>query len=709
MAVALCVGCNKGDDTIVIFKAIGGDFHSTKESEAMPKDYLSAGDYVCWEDGDAVLINGAEYAIALDGSGQATIAADGVEAIGGRYYAAYPATATMTGSSVTLALPQEETYQAVESGIGAGKQRLQALMVASTAGSTMRFENICALMEFSVQQSGGSGARLYAIEVESSNRQLSGEMTAHYSSGSWSVDVSSMTGGKRRRLIFATPVTLDGSVQKFYMQLPPHTDIADFTVRYYILNTLGEMEIYSRTKSSGATTLSRSTIYTMDNAAYTGSTMTNYSHEEPTGGESDPYIIATSEGWTTLMNSSATQPAVHIELWEDIAVSSTTNKFKGDLDGKGHTITIGTDMSLFKEVEGATVSNLTVASSGTATSYYTIDGSRKCYGALVAQSKQGTYINCVSEVNINITGADYVGGLCGYEMSTGSYSGCRNEGNITTTAKNSGGIVGYSRSPFSQCENSGTINATTNVTQTCIGGIAGNVNLATDGAEADGCRNSGDITVNFSGSSSAPVYIGGIMGNFTRTIRDCSNRGNISCSTTSGETYIGGIAGLYSTISNNISIVNCSSRGTLGYTATTRGYVGGIVGRKNSTASGTAINNCYVLGDLTGNTVSGIMGYAYGTGVIAINNSYYYGGLTSLSDKSYGICFGTNVALDHCYGPTTYRMQSLNTHTEHGTLNGATTIEGGGMLAEALNANLGSGWWSWVVLEGYVVHEAADL
>ncbi len=712
LTVCLCVACNKDDENQKIFKAIGGTFHSDQDnSTAMPKSYLSEADYICWENGDTVNINGETYTITLDATNQATIVAEGVTAIEGQYYATYPASATLTGGEATFTLPKEEDYETVANGVGAGKQRLHPLMAAATSNNTMRFDNLCALMEFSITKSASVRGSLYAIEVSSSHQQLCGEMTATYNEGCWNVNTTGMAGGTARRLRFETPIALSNNVQKFYMQLPPQTGIEDFTVRYYILDASGKMQIFIRTKSTGSSlSLSGATIYTMDTAVFSGNTMENYTPVSPAGTKEDPYIVAAGGGWSSLMSSSAAEDtSTYVELWEDILVGEATDLFRGHLNGKGHTITLGftfgagsiimhSNIALFKEIESASISNLTVQAKNDAqevTQYYTIN-SKSCYGTIAAYSKAGKFTNCINKVNLNITNAEYIGGICGYEETAGSFTNCRNEGNITTTAGCVGGIASYSKSTLSNCTNNGSINVTITSGSADIGGIVGNMPLGS--GSAIGCSNTGNMSVTYS-NETGMCKIGGITGHNDGSHDACSNTGDITCNTNATDSYIGGITGYF----NGTNFCNNSNRSTLSFGSTTQGHAGGLIGYMTD-SRGTTISNCYALSNMTGSTTSGIVDQSNRvTGrPIHITNCYYYGTLTaSDADSACGLSNIRTTMPLYSYSPTAYKKQQGSTM---GTLINATTIDGGESLVDCLNAHLSSGYKSWTLKDGYVVH-----
>ena len=346
------------------------------------------------------------------------------------------------------------------------------------------------------------------------------------------------------------------------------------------------------------------------------------------------------------------------------------------------------------------------------TSTYTLANdsvnNKKCYGSLVAYSNAVVYDNCVNRVNTNISNSSNVGGLCGYEISAGTYTNCRNEGIIMATSPVGagvvvGGLVGYSRSSFTGCSNSAPVHVTNQNTANGIyvGGIAGQTN-ATSTAQAINCSNSGTIDVSFTQNSSNN-YIGGLMGNFNRAMTGCSNTGAITTNATGGTVYIGGIVGNYSG-STATSLTNCFNRADITNCSTSVAYVGGLIGRMNPDVSGFAISNCYSLGDYKGNIAAGLVGFSKDGTYYNVNNCYYYGRLTGYTSSSQlGLCQGRFANVTNSYCPSTYYI--ITGSSTMGTLVDYTTISGGAALVNALNGGRGlnSGWWEWTVADGRVV------
>ena len=233
------------------------------------------------------------------------------------------------------------------------------------------------------------------------------------------------------------------------------------------------------------------------------------------------------------------------ELLSWIPIGSEKNRWKGNMDGQGHTIshfyikTAQDYVGLFGYTDGATIQDL-----------------------IFDYAK-------VENVNTTGTKTNYTGILAGkaYGDSPSHIKGIKTTNNCTVIGqKDTGGIVGCAKINLENCENRSSVKGTGNV-----GGIAGssferNIKRCTNYGTVENGRNR---------------YIGGIIGYaYGISIEDCANYGNI----TSAGPGAGGIAG--STMDNN-SIQNVFSYGDVTYTNTSGiiiGHVGGTLTAKGIVA-----------------------------------------------------------------------------------------------------------------------------
>lgn len=235
------------------------------------------------------------------------------------------------------------------------------------------------------------------------------------------------------------------------------------------------------------------------------------------------------------------------ELLSWIPIGYVNNRWKGNMDGQGHTIshlyikTAQKFVGLFGYIDGATIQDLIF-------DYAKVD-------------------------NVNTTGTNtmYTGILAGYAYaSTNSpahIKGIKTTNNCTVIGQeDTGGIVGSAKINLENCENRSSVKGTR-----LVGGIAGSCTER----NIKRCTNYG--TVENDGS-----YIGGIIGYaYGTSIEDCANYGKI----TSTGWHAGGIAG--KTLENS-SFQNVFSYGdvtnTNGSSEIIIGYVGGTLTAKGIVA-----------------------------------------------------------------------------------------------------------------------------
>lgn len=683
----LTTGCRKDDDSTV-FTAVMPNYDGAK-------DYID-GSMVFWSDGDTVRVNNGTFTVAVSNGDRhrATINAEGADAIGGEYFAAYPAdiASIINADHVTFSLPQEETYTT-----DGGRQVIHSVMAAKANDHTFQFQNVCALLHFKAC-SNVSGAKLRAVEVVT-DKPMWGAIATEYSSSQWHVTSVTGTGNTSRTLRFDTPLALSSEAKGIYLIIPPVSDATTFTLRLTVDD--GTVKVFEKSKE-GTFSFAGGYLYHFDDInTYTSSGM-KFGNSAPiatvtNGSEEHPYLVYSSENWNNLASVMTTNK--HITLANDINVSSTlSGNFKAILDGNGHTITLTTQhISLFSTIEGGTVKNLTIDATNDVTDPVLVEnGDTRYYGVLTGRAISGsTFVNCTNNVHIicNLNRSTvYVGGLCG-NSSNSSFTNCTNNGNISSNARNIGGIAGQaSGCPiFYKCHNTGNITITSSEftinTQYC-GGIAGTVALSNNDNYVSDCHNQGSITIEKTPSS--PFYIGGVFGQLSCNIKNCCNQGEIICSTTVNVLkYIGGICGIYNTASLR-NMYNCFNEGDIDAISGARNMVvGGLLGYDKMMG----IYNCYVYSDLKGTSVAGIVNSGESlSSDIVVSNCYYFG--TISSSTKYGIAgnslSSSSFLIDHCYYPSGYNLCGTNStnNGNNATLSNATTLTNDSSLATVLNNNL---------------------
>jgi len=346
--------------------------------------------------------------------------------------------------------------------------------------------------------------------------------------------------------------------------------------------------------------------------------------------------------------------------------SSDFKPFQGTFDGNNKTITIDLNgatcpdvqrIGLFGELsDGATIKDLTingkVETTGGAVAALAgrIDVSSSC-------AKPITISNVTN--NASVKGGSWLGGIIGYSYTYKKdmlvLDHCTNNGAITSSGYNVGGIVGqfaasantntvsvkncsntgavsgtysiggicgYSYvANFSECSNSGAITASAGATGTTGAtgsgkiGTQSNYNRGTGGISGwsqnctiSGCTNSGEVK----GSNK----VGGISGaDYWSTIKECTNNGKVTATSTITSYYsrvsaVGGIVGWHYVA---YRIQQCTNNGDI---SSNGGCAGGIVGEIESTTwTHFNVEDCTNNGNISANgqAIGGIAGRAMGS------------------------------------------------------------------------------------------------
>lgn len=202
--------------------------------------------------------------------------------------------------------------------------------------------------------------------------------------------------------------------------------------------------------------------------------------------------------------------------------------------------------------------------------------------------------------NPSIEGADYIGGIAAF--SRGTITNCHIIGDSTITSSNSearaGGICGYN---FVE----GTISDCTNEINISSGYLAGGIAGQTSGEIKD-CSNTGTITALYIGNTN---YAGGIVGYSNETtVLNCINTGYIS-----GGTFSGGIVG--DNYTSGI-VTECENNSDV----SGRYYAGGVVGQNFGIVNTSNANEGTIIASASNGGAGGIIGYNNGT-VCDCNNT----------------------------------------------------------------------------------------
>ena len=492
--VSFCfTGCQKEEST---------SFTATTQSYQAPKLHITS-NCAYWDNGDQVDINDGTYSVSVDGSNnnKATIAADGVTAYGGEYYAAYPASYAdiATNGTIVFDLPSKETYTTTAS----GNQNTHNLMVAKANNSHLAFQNVGAMLHFQLKGSeSGIGQKLVAIEV-STDKPLCGKLTVTPSGSNWSTSLSSTASDTARILTFSNH-TITNTAEDFYIFIPAVINATHFRLQYVIENG-NTVKVFDAIKFA-TTDFLKEHIYHFGENEYDGNKIKISDTRDiyplyMDGTEANPYLISSNTLWQASSSHLATANN-YVTLVNDISVDTRITTLKAHLNGNGHTITLNSNsISLFENIDGGSVSNLTIEGNITAPTC-----SNFRYGSLACNlSNSATIDNCINKTNIECLqgkqSGSAVGGLCGYLGDNCSITNCQNLGTILSDALSTGGVAGYCNgvATVNNCKNEKgiTINIATNETlDVKVGGVFGFVSLKNTGGTiaANNCQNSGNIT-----------------------------------------------------------------------------------------------------------------------------------------------------------------------------------------------------------------------
>ena len=207
-----------------------------------------------------------------------------------------------------------------------------------------------------------------------------------------------------------------------------------------------------------------------------------------------------------------------------------------------------------------------------------VTGTGESIGGIVGYASSATIKDVTNDGNVS--GTNYVGGIVGYvnkteysvslpvsSLNTEKYGilieDVTNNGIVTGTGDNIGGIVGYYSGTMLNAINKGSVNG-----KSYVGGIVGSAN----GGEIVNATNRVESSVTATGNG-----IGGIVGYVssgnTVTI---VNAGNCATVGRTGSNNVGGIIG---TVGGTAEVINCYNSGVI----TSSGNIGGIAGSNSGT------------------------------------------------------------------------------------------------------------------------------
>ena len=533
--------------------------------------------------------------------------------------ALFPANTIQVGDGeMYRTLPTELTQ------VGAGTAHLRDYMYlngtlaigeVTEGAATMQLAHGCDVLRFNVKNGGTSDVRVTKVEMLAASGKTGVHTRAAITSESANnggalsyshpeniaIHVQDATDATKGHLLAAKSGETIESLSVYAHCFPTAIEDGQFLFLVTVTDANGENEKTYITKEefkvSGITTSDTDNTQKMFKAGYYYTF--NLDIANTTRFDED-YIITTVDGKTTytvtsyaglqawreaVMNVDGTMidDDINLTLAKDITMSevpeggtnwipvggadvnSAYQKYKGKIDGAGHTISglvinngNAGGIGFIGWIENSSITNLKLADVSV-TGTYSTD-----MGALVGSASNTDIVGC--EVTSGTVTGISPGGLIG-NQNRGSITNCTNRATVTSTNQRAGGIVErITKTTISGCENYGTVKLVSEVENSSVGGIVGTTSSV---CSISTCENYGTVMLDSEVENSR---VGGIVGTTSSgcSISTCENHGSVAINNNKG--YAGGIAGYAS----DISIVGCTNYNSY-IDGKYQGYVAGYV------------------------------------------------------------------------------------------------------------------------------------
>ena len=473
--------CRKDDATIDL-RAVIADRPSGGS-----KVFVDGDNYACWQNGDAVKINGDQYSVDVDpGDNRAATISGVTKNESGGYTAAYPAAYVQScfNKTVTLTMPSTQTFSSDADG-----QNIVAPMAGYTDDPTpeapLRFHNVAGVLKINVKNSLSQDLNIYALEIESSNAYIAGTGTVDgVDTPTPSLTISSDKTKNVMLMCNNVALASNGSAD-FYLVVAPFTDPTKFTVHVLATGADNLKYTFHRESKSGIT-IARNQIGSISvdvNSTYTHTgDEGNYFWGQ--GTQKCPFIIATKTDFIQLRNlvrdnitigtSSLlyNSNGIYYRQVADIDISSETtwgkssnfavgdkkHPFVARYYGGGHSVKLGvtstenndTPVGIFGIISGGAYLNGVVAKG----SISTTESNSRIAGVVGKIFGAATLDSCINYATLSSSNASTTndtslcqGGICAYANPHDAntevrFNYCENHGTITKAYGRGGGICG---------------------------------------------------------------------------------------------------------------------------------------------------------------------------------------------------------------------------------------------------------------------------
>lgn len=571
---------------------------------------IDGSNYLYWQNGDKVWVNGAEYTICVT-DGNATI--PGVVAAES-YTAIYPAGivdgfADESHTQVNITVPEIQQYRVLDE-----SQVLGLPVTAHSNDENLSFRCAASVLKVLVYNDSRKGADITPEYIDITP-QTATENDEPFS-GSYSLDMSSpyiLAGGITKGAKEHTVLSFEGASQTipyngykaFYITVPAF-EHSRLSVTLYASDDEGrKYEFFQTTKSAKALSYNNVADFVIDAALCVEDVSAYFPVGD--GTEADPYIITTKQQLfhlKELVDDDASElpddpsdPGMPMsgkcyKLGCDIdfagesfeGIGGYYSPFKGKFDGDGYTISNivltwhaddpSKNIGFFDHAKNATFRNVTINTNVTIATGY------EYVSLFCALADDSSFYNISTEGSIapaaedNVCVVRFAGGVVGSLITRGTtfstLDHCSNDANISVRATRTdarvGGIAGtiYCGTNIFNCVNRGVIKLYQNDTSgdglSAAGGLIGAISSGTNHNEiilVNRCRNFGSVT----NSAYKYAYAGGLFGG----VRDATkmtddydpimrvsnfvNKGAVSATSRSGnDAYAGGAVGCLDSI-----------------------------------------------------------------------------------------------------------------------------------------------------------------
>ena len=374
------------------------------------------------------------------------------------------------------------------------------------------------------------------------------------------------------------------------------------------------------------------------------------------GTSSHPYEITDYTTWRKFVVGYGATEGVYYKQVSDLTSNGngTTmtpiSEFRGVYDGNGRKFTLVESANPFNNVYG-TIKNLNVYNNS-ATIYS--NSGRYIAGLVTTLAGSGRVENCTmnGSISVNYTGTDvsYVGGLVARVVGT------------STNIVNS--------------RNYATITANGNSPKIVGGILAGFDTAAASGTTLNACINFANISVT---TSSYYSFVGGLVGGSdqtnntakTATFTNCYNIGTIN-TTSTGVQGVGGLIGRLQDTKHNAAVsVTSSYNAAFINTSTTKNtHLGGLIGYTDKATVANSFNVGKLYGYVDSSVainIGGLVGFAYNNkeaNKITITKSYNVGlvnySTNAMQDFAGGLVGGLNKGTQYYdIGTTNYYVNNV--------------------------------------------------